>query len=156
MNYFVLVPIYYYYPVLSPIASPVEKLTIDTKIDSPQNNQLTISCSNEVSSKKSCPPGFSPIKSCPPGFSPKKSNNTELSPKKHLPCINNIATGFCPYYERCDFIHDDRCINKKNYNNEYKKHITNSLKLDKENDLFFYPQINNYKKFSLSKFILNN
>jgi hypothetical protein len=154
MNYYVLVPIYYYYPIASPINNSLNNLTIDTTIDFPQNKQLPISSpSPGFSPKKSSPPGVSPKKSSPPGFSPKnkdlqKSNNTELSPKKHLPCINNVATGFCPYYERCDFIHDERCINKKNYNNEYKKHITNSLKLDKdkENDLFFYPQLNNYKK----------
>jgi hypothetical protein len=52
---------------------------------------------------------------------------------KYLPCITLIKTGYCPYKNKCKFIHQK----------EFKSGIISSIKLrdkiDNTKDLFYYP-----------------
>jgi hypothetical protein len=61
------------------------------------------------------------------------SGNTQVY---RLPCKTQVATGFCPYRQRCHFLHDHRLEGS----------VSSKLRMDKsshrvrtEEDSFFWP-----------------
>ena len=64
--------------------------------------------------------------------------------QRTLPCFSTIATGFCTYGERCQFIHDYRCKNEICYT-KHKRILSKSNNNKSFNDighsLFFWPAL---------------
>ena len=63
--------------------------------------------------------------------------------KKILPCKTFIATGFCKYGDKCDFIHDYRIKKNVDYYKILKNIPQNDLdKFTNSKCCFYYPSLN--------------